>query len=40
MLNDIKSVITRSGPLLLQDLAGAATLILVLAVALHIPSTF
>ena len=38
MLHDLKSLIARSGPVLLQDLAGASFLVLVMAIALHLPS--
>ncbi|MEL7115439.1 MAG: hypothetical protein AAGP08_07575 [Pseudomonadota bacterium] len=39
MLNDIKSLIARSGPMLVQDLAGASLLVAVMAVCLHLPFT-
>ncbi|WP_268760201.1 hypothetical protein [Candidatus Rhodobacter oscarellae] len=37
MLTDLKATIARSGHTMLQDLAGAATLILLLAIGLHLP---
>lgn len=37
MLKDLKSLVSRSGPMLVQDLAGASMLILMLALALHLP---
>ena len=37
MLNDIKSAFARTAPTLLQDAVGAAALIVMMAVALHLP---
>lgn len=37
MLNDLKSLVSRSGPVLLQDLAGASFIVLVMAIGLHLP---
>ena len=37
MMNDLKSLVARSGPVLLQDLAGASFLVLVMAIGLHLP---
>lgn len=37
MLNDLKSVIARSRNTLLEDAAGAAALVVMLAVVLYLP---
>jgi len=37
MINDIKSIARRSGDTLLQDFAGAAALVVMLLVGLHMP---
>ncbi len=37
MLTDIKTALTRSQETLLQDAAGAAALVVMLVVALHLP---
>ncbi len=38
MLNQIKTALTRSQNTLLQDAAGAASLVVMLVVALHLPN--
>ncbi len=38
MLSQIKTALTRSQNTLLQDAAGAASLVVMLVVALHLPS--
>ena len=38
MIKDIKSIAMRSADTLLQDLAGGAALVLILVVALHLPT--
>lgn len=38
MLNEIKSVLTRSAPTLMQDAIGATALVVILMVGLHLPS--
>ena len=40
MLNQIKTVITRSHSTILQDAAGVASLVVMLMVALHLPVGF
>ena len=37
MMNDLKNAITRSADTLMQDLAGAAALVLLLAIGLYLP---
>lgn len=37
MLNDLKDVVNRSSATLLQDAAGAAALVVMLLVGLHLP---
>ena len=37
MFKDLKSIIARSGDTLVQDIAGAAALVMMLVVALHLP---
>lgn len=37
MLNDIKTVYSRSGATILQDAIGAAALVVMLAVGLYLP---
>lgn len=37
MITDLKNLIDRSGVTLFQDLAGAAALVLLLAIGLHFP---
>ena len=39
MLNDLKPLISRTGPTLVQDLAGALMLVVFAAAALHLPLT-
>ena len=38
MLEDFKSIVTRSGDTLMQDFAGAAALVLMLVIILHVPA--
>ncbi|WP_272871073.1 hypothetical protein [Ruegeria lacuscaerulensis] len=40
MLTQIKTAISRSHATLLQDAAGAVSLVVILMVALHVPGTF
>jgi len=40
MLTDIKTVYRRSGETILQDALGAASLLVMLAVGLYLPSIF
>lgn len=37
MLKDLKSLVARSGHLMLQDLAGTALLVALMVMALHLP---
>lgn len=37
MIKDLKSILSRSGHLMLQDLAGTALLVALMAMALHLP---
>ncbi len=38
MLTELKSILTRSQATLVQDAAGAASLVVILMVALHLPA--
>ena len=38
MLNDLKAAISRSGPTLIQDVTGAAALVVMLVVGLFLPA--
>lgn len=38
MFEDFKMIVTRSGDTLMQDFSGAAALILMLVVVLHVPA--
>jgi len=40
MLNEMKQILTRTAPTLMQDAAGAAALIVMLVVGLNLPLTF
>ncbi|CAD0185686.1 hypothetical protein RUESEDTHA_02581 [Ruegeria sp. THAF57] len=40
MLTQIKTAITRSQSTILQDAAGAVSLVVILMVALHLPGAF
>lgn len=40
MLTQIKTALTRSADTLLQDAVGAASLVVMLVVALHLPGMF
>ena len=38
MLTDLKTIVSRSGDTLMQDFAGAAALVLLLVIVLHVPA--
>ena len=38
MFTDLKMIVSRSGETLMQDFAGAAALVLMLVIVLHIPA--
>lgn len=38
MIDDLKQILSRSGDTLMQDFAGAAALVLILLLVLHVPA--